>query len=122
VLRKNPRTLDTLRARAAELRPIDGGAIVSGVLDAVDVLDARGARLAIELGLGWPRGSVRLLALDVRAAIDPEDASRRAAIDPDRKVRAWSPARLSPKGRTRSDGGEAGPQDAFGVQAELFPE
>ena len=122
VLRTDPRTLDKLRARAAELRPIDRGAIVSGVLDAVDVLDARGARLAIELGLGWPRGSVRLLALDVRAAIDPEDASRRAAIDPDRKVRAWSPARLSPKGRTRSDGGEAGPQDAFGVQAELFPE
>ncbi|MEK6720652.1 MAG: hypothetical protein AABZ33_08295 [Chloroflexota bacterium] len=122
VLRTDPRTLDKLRGRAAELRPIDGAAIVSGVLDAVDVLDARGARLAIELGLGWPRGSVRLLALDVLAAVDPEDASRRAAIDPDRKVRAWSPARLSPKGRTRLGGGQAGPQDALGVQGELFPD
>ncbi len=122
VLRTDPRKLDKLRARAAELRPIDGAAIVSGVLDAVDVLDASGARLAIELGLGWPRGSVRLLALDVLAAIDPEDASRRTAIDPDRKVRAWSPELLSPKGRTRSGGGEAGPQDALGVQAELFPD
>ena len=122
VLRADSRMLDKLRARAAELRPIDGAAIVSGVLDAVDVLDASGARMAIELGLGWPRGSVRLLALDVLAASDPEDASRRAAADPDRKVRAWSPARLSPKGRTRSDGGEAGRQHALGVQAELFPE
>lgn len=122
VLRTDPRTLDKLRSRAAELGPIDGGAIASGVLDAVDVLDASGARMAIGLGLGWPRGSVRLLALDVLAAIDPEDASRRAAIDTDRKVRAWSPARLSPKGRTRSDRGEAGPQDALGAQAELFPE
>lgn len=122
VLRTDPRTLDKLRARAAELGPIDGGAIVSGLLGAVEVLDASKARRAIELGLGWPRGSVRLLALDVLAAIDPEDASRRAAIDPDRKVRAWSPARLSPKGRTRSDRGEAGPQDALGAQAELFPE
>lgn len=122
VLRTDPRTLDKLRARAAELGPIDGGAIVSGLLGAVEVLDASKAQRAIELGLGWPRGSVRLLALDVLAAIDPEDASRRAAIDPDRKVRAWSPARLSPKGRTRSDRGEAGPQDALGAQAELFPE
>ena len=44
VLRTDPRTLDKLRARAAELGPIDGGAIASGVLDAVEVLDARGAR------------------------------------------------------------------------------
>ncbi len=122
VLHNNPRTLDKLCARAAELHPIDGGAVASGVLDAVDVLDASGARLAIALGLGWPRGSVRLLALDVLAAIDPEDASRRAAADPDRKVRAWSHARLSPKSGSRSGGGEAGPNDALGVQAELYPE
>jgi len=122
MLRTDPRTLDKLRARAAELRPIDGGAIVSGVLDAVDVLDARRARLAIELGLGWPRGSVRLLALDVLAAIDPEDASRRAAADPDRKVRAWSPTRLSRRAEPGTVRGEAGPDDALGVQAELFPE
>lgn len=122
VLRTRPRTLDKLRARAADLGPIDGGAIASGVLDAVDVLDARGARMAIELGLGWPRGSVRLLALDALATIDPEDASRRAAADPDRKVRAWSHARLSRTTEPGPGGGEARPHDALGAQTELFPE
>lgn len=122
VLRTDPRTLNKLRARAAELGPIDGGAIASGVIDAVDVLDASEARMAIVLGLGWPRGSVRLLALDVLAATDPEDASRRAAADPDRKVRAWSPARLSRTAEPGPDGGGAGPHDALGAQAELFPE
>jgi len=122
VLRTDPRTLDKLRARAAELGPIDGGAIASGVLDAVEVLDARGARRTIELGLDWPRGSVRLLALDVLAAIDPEDAARRAATDPDRKVRAWSPARLRPRAEPGPDGGKAGRHDPLGAQAELFPE
>lgn len=38
-LRTDSRTLDKLRARAAELGPIAGGAIVSGLLDAVEVLD-----------------------------------------------------------------------------------
>ena len=122
VLRTDSRTLDKLRARAAELGPIDGGAIASGVLDAVEVLDARGARRTIELGLDWPRGSVRLLALDVLAAIDPEDAARRAATDPDRKVRAWSPARLRPRAEPGPDGGKAGRHDPLGAQAELFPE
>lgn len=122
VLRTDPRTLDKLRARAAELGPIDGGAVVSGLLDAVEILDARGARRTIELGLGWPRGSVRLLALDVLAAIDPEDAARRAATDPDKKVRAWCPARLRPKAERGPDGGKAGRHDPLGAQAELFPE
>jgi len=122
VLRTDPRTLDELRARAAELGPIPGGAIVSGVLDAVDVLDASGSRMAIGLGLRWPRGSVRLLALDALAAIDPEAAARRAATDPDRKVRAWSPTRLGRRAEPGPDGGKAGRHDALGVQAELFPE
>ncbi|MBF6606713.1 MAG: hypothetical protein IVW53_14175 [Chloroflexi bacterium] len=122
LLRADSRTLARLRARAAELGPIDGGAIASGVLDAVEVLDAGEARIAIELGLGWPRGSVRLLALDVLAAIDPEGATRRAATDPDRKVRAWSPARLRPKAERGPDGGKAGRHDPLGAQAELFPE
>lgn len=122
VLRTDPRTLNKLHARAAERGPIAGGAIVSGLLDAIEVLDAGGARRTIELGLDWPRGSVRLLALDVLAAIDPEAARRRVATDPDRKVRAWSPTRLSRRAEPGPDGRRAGRHDPLGAQAELFPE
>lgn len=122
LLRADPSALDKLRARAVELGPIDGGAIASGVLDAVDVLDASGVRMAIAFGLGWPRGSVRLQALDILGSTDPEEASRRAAADPDKKVRAWSPSRLSRTSGTGPESRGPGPHDALGVQAELFPE
>lgn len=122
LLRAEPRALDRLRARAGELGPTDGGAIASGVLDAVDVLDASGVRTAIAFGLGWSRGSVRLLALDILGSTDPADASRRAAADPDKKVRAWSPSRLGGTKGPGPEGGGAGPHDTLGVQTELFPE
>jgi len=93
-----------------------------GVLDSVEALDASGVRMAIAFGLGWPRGSVRLLALDMLGLTDPEEASRRAAADADKKVRAWNPSRLSRTSALGPGGEGTGPQDALGVQAELFPE
>lgn len=93
ILRADPIAFDTMRGRALELGGLDGGAIVSGMLDAMDALDEDLARRAIDLGLDWPRGSVRLLALDLLAARDPEAAKRRAAGDPDKKVRSWKPHR-----------------------------
>ncbi len=122
VLRTDPRTVDKMRARAAELGPIDGGAIVAGLLDAIEVLDGNVARTAIELGLAWPRASVRLVALDLLAAIDLEAARRGASADPDRKVRARSPERLGRRGGSRSNSGEGGAQGPLGKQTELFPE
>jgi len=65
------------------------------MLDAVEVLSHDFASQAVDLGLGWPQGSVRLLALDLLAAVDLEGAGRRAAADPDAKVRNWTPRRLS---------------------------
>jgi hypothetical protein len=93
VLRTDPDTFDAVRVRACELEVLGGSAVVSGVLDAIEALDEGSAREAIELGLSWARGSVRLLALDLLAVHDPEAARNLAATDPDKKVRGWTPRR-----------------------------
>lgn len=128
VLRTDPSMFDAVSVRAVELGAIDGGAVLSGLLDAVDVLDGDGARTAIDLGLGWKRASVRLVALDLLTAIDPEAARRRAAGDADAKVRNWSPRRprtaaaTSPQGRRLQREKERARRDRLDGQAELFPE
>jgi len=86
-LRRDPCRLAPLAGRAVELGSRDGAAVMAGVLDAIEVLDDRTARRAIELGLDWPRGSVRIQALDLLAAFDAELARSLAAVDPDAKVR-----------------------------------
>ena len=95
VLRADPGSFTAIRDRAAELGTRDGSSVISGMLDAVEVLSHDFASQAVDLGLGWPQGSVRLLALDLLAAVDLEGAGRRAAADPDAKVRNWTPRRLS---------------------------
>lgn len=85
--------------RAIELDPAHGAAVVAGVLDALEALDDESAASAIEIGLAWPRSSARLVALELlagRAGI--AEAVRRAANDPDAKVRQWG-AKLARQGR-----------------------
>lgn len=91
VLRDKPAAFDAVRDRARELRGPHAGAVVAGMFDAIEVLDEDATRRAIELGLGWPQGSVRILALELLAQRDPEAARNRAAADPDQKVRRWTP-------------------------------
>jgi hypothetical protein len=127
VLCADPGTFDAIRARAKGLGPLDGGAVVSGILDAIEVLDQHVGRRAIHLGLGWPRGSVRLLALVRLAAIDPGDARRRAAADPDLKVRTWTPgqapvASVVPGKESAGQDTRRGRRAPRSGQAELFPE
>jgi hypothetical protein len=122
LLRADRLALARLGGRAAALGPIDGGAIVLGLLDALEVVDAGGVRATIELGLGWPRGGVRLAALDALASIDPEAARRRAAGDPDRKVRAWTTTRRSAKAGHSASGRPGGRPCADGDQSRLFSE
>lgn len=66
-------------------------------LELADTIDE--AASAIEIGLAWPRSSARLVALELlagRAGI--AEAVRRAANDPDAKVRQWG-AKLARQGR-----------------------
>lgn len=97
--------------------------------DAIEVLSHDVARQAIDLGLGWPHGSVRLLALGLLAAVDLGGAGRRAADDPDAKVRNWTPRRAR-KGDASVRNGDRRPgkektrnhRHPQGDQAELFAE
>lgn len=112
-LRRDPRKLTALTGRALELDSRHGAAVMAGILDAIDVLDRGSARQVIERGLGWPRGSVRVQALDLLAAFDAELARARAAVDPDAKVRSWIArrARRDAAG-ARARQGEAGSSPA----------
>ncbi len=80
---------------------------MSGMLDAIEALDEETGREAIDLGLGLPRGSVRMLALELRAQRDPKAARTRAASDPDGKVRSWTSTRRPPRRGSASVGGES---------------
>lgn len=126
-LRRYPGLFDAIRARARALGGLAGAAVVSGVLDAIEALGADSAREAIALGLDWPGGSVRLLALDLLGAVDLEAARRRAAADPDKKVRAWTGPRAHRNGSSGPmdrppDKGRRGPRGPQPGQVELFPE
>lgn len=99
LLRVEPNVFDAMRVRAGALGARGGGAVVAGVLDAIEALDGDVVRQAIDLGLGWPLGSARSLALGLLAVRDPEAAKNRAATDPDQRVRRWTsrrPPRISP--------------------------
>lgn len=114
-LRRDPRRWTTLTGRALELDSRQGTAVMAGILDAVDVLDHRTARQAIDRGLGWPRGSVRVQALDLLAGVDAELARARAAVDPDAKVRAW----ISRRARRDALAARAGHAEARSGSAQL---
>lgn len=120
ILRADPGRFEAILRRASELGGRDGGAAIAGVLDAVGVLDADTTQRAIDAGLGWPIGAVRLVALDVLAATHPDAAARRAAADPDAKVRRWRPDRERRTGR--AGGRPRASQEIRAPQPGLFPE
>lgn len=133
LLRAGLSKFDALRDRAHELDVRHGAAVVSGLLDAAGPSDGALARRAIRLGLSWPIGSVRALALDLLAATDPAAARARAAVDPDQKVRRWTPRvprrMAGAADNARSDAAGSGERrkgralrSHLVSQAELFPE
>lgn len=116
-LRRDPGQFASVVERALGLEPRGGAAVMAGVLDAVEVLGADDARASIAMGLAWPRGSVRIQALDLVAEVDPEAAAQRATGDPDAKVRAWAVRRDATRRRLPSpDGGRRS------EQGTLFPD
>jgi hypothetical protein len=92
VLRNDPARLGDLLARADSLPPRHRDALVHGLLDSFDALDAGRRRLLVDRALGSGIARVRRAALDRLCELDgPSAAQRRARSDPDQTVRAWRP-------------------------------
>ncbi len=78
-------------ARALALDSRHGAAVVLGLLDAADSLDAETAAGVLDIGLDWPSPSVRLPALQRLAAAGRHaEALRRAEGDPAAHIRRWA--------------------------------
>lgn len=70
----------------------DGAAVAAGVMDAAEMIPPEERARALDQGLGWGSGTVRVAALPAFARLFGDDAARRrASEDPSEKVRRWSP-------------------------------
>lgn len=96
LVRRAPASWGQLLVRARSLGGPDGGAILRGVLDAIDDLPVAAARLIRDEALQSSRHDVRLPAIQLLAEEDLEAARERAATDPSQKVRQWG-TRLQPR-------------------------
>ena len=74
LLRQRPERLDEVFARRQTLSARDAAAVVAGIIDAADALDDQRAQRLLEIGLGWPAGWVRLVALERLAGCHGLDA------------------------------------------------
>ena len=114
-LRQRPERLDDVFARTQALSARDAAGVVEGTIDAFDALGQQRAQRVLEIGLGWPAGWVRLVALERLAGGHGLDAARRlAADDPDARIRQWAqktdqkPQRAKAPGRSESAESETG--------------
>jgi hypothetical protein len=91
-LRNDPERLEAMLIAARDFPSRHRDALIHGLLDAADVLDAAARGRLIGRGLQAGQGSVRVTALDRLCELDgPEKALRRALDDPSATVRAWRP-------------------------------
>jgi len=113
LLRRRPERFTSLLEQARSSKAATGSAVVNGMLDSIGAPGPDEAALLLDFGLVWPLGSVRRHALEILAAQGQvEEAVRRAAADPDAKVRAWKPRGLASP--------VANPAKDTGLQDSLF--
>jgi hypothetical protein len=92
VLRNDPGRFAGLLQSADILPPRHRDALLHGLLDAADSLEAGDRRRLVRRALRSGIARVRRAALDQLCELDgPEAALRCAASDADRSVRAWRP-------------------------------
>ncbi len=89
LVRRTPPRWAQLHNRARELGGPGGGAVLRGLLDAVDAVPSAAARVLRDEALRSGRAQLRLAALQLLAVDDVETAQFRAAQDPSQKVRRW---------------------------------
>jgi hypothetical protein len=97
VLARNRATPTDVLARARELPPRDGAAIVTGAVHAAAELDPEQARTVVDTALRWGHKTPRKAALQQLVTWDEHDRARAlAADDSDATIRAWGRS-LHPK-------------------------
>jgi len=94
LLRRWPERFTSLLDQARSSKAATGSAMVNGMLDSIGALGPDEAALLLDFRLVWSLGSVRPHALEIFVAQGGvEEAARRAATDPDAKMRHWNPRR-----------------------------
>lgn len=90
VLARNQAAPPDVLARARELPPHDGAAVVTGAVRAADELDQEQARIVVDVALQWGHKAPRKAALEQLIAWgEPDRARTLAANDRDASIRAW---------------------------------
>jgi hypothetical protein len=111
VVSRDPSQWRMVLDRAQGLAARDAAAVAAGVMDMAGRIPPAERDEALEVGLGWRSGIVRLAALPALAEFSGRDiALARAAGDPSAKVRAWATSRAAPQTQAdedRIDRGEA---------------
>jgi hypothetical protein len=93
-LRADPSRVDDLLQRATTFGPRHGDALIHGLLDAADALQASQRRSLVARGLRTASSSARRTALDRLCELDgPDSALRRALVDTNASVHTWRPQR-----------------------------
>jgi len=103
----------------------DATAIAAGVMDAADLIPPADRVEALEQGMEWGSGTVRLAALPGFGRLQGDEAARRRARqDPSEKVRKWAKNPPQPTADPHSGAGSqprtAGETDADCYQTSLF--
>lgn len=91
VVGRDPSRWRMVLDRAQRLSARDTAAVAAGVMDRAGRIPPAERHEAVEVGLGWGSGIVRLVALIALAdSLGNDVAIARAADDPSAKVRAWA--------------------------------
>ncbi len=111
---REPTLWATLFARTRELDARSAAAVMAGLIDAIDALEAPVQKLLIREATRWPDQAVRRAGLALVADREgPEAAVKLAANDPNARVRAWAASLMSTS--------ETGQRTSSGVEAHATP-
>jgi hypothetical protein len=106
---RKPAEVDALIKRTRSVNARAAAAIMAGLLDAIDSVDAATRDRLIDDAVGWPDHGVRRAGIELVAARDAAEAAHRlAARDPNARIRDWAPS-LLPERIDDADSGHGQP-------------
>ena len=124
MVRQEPSSWGAVFARTRQLDPRSSAAIMSGLLDVVDVIPMPAQDLLIRAGLDSSDYAVRRVGLGLVAVRGGSAAAYARAIrDPNARIRAWAQAGVEtqPTGSSDKRPNPTGPREAVGTKSENPP-